>query len=53
MLQKPGSKLLLLDFAVAISVAFASKQAGAPFTLNNLVAACIATELLQLLSLGR
>jgi hypothetical protein len=38
---------------VGIAAAIASKQAGAPFTLNNFIAVCIVTELLQLLSLGR
>ncbi|KAG0578283.1 hypothetical protein KC19_4G011100 [Ceratodon purpureus] len=37
---------------VGIAAAIASKQAGAPFTLNNFIAVCIVTELLQLLSLG-
>ena len=38
---------------MGIAAAIASKQAGAPFTLNNFIAVCIVTELLQLLSLGR
>lgn len=38
---------------VGIAAAVASKQTGAPFTLNNFIAVCIVTELLQLLSLGR
>eukprot|EP00250_Pteridium_aquilinum_P006503 c16409_g1_i1 orf=91-1443(+) len=37
---------------VGIGAAIASKQAGAPFTLNNFIAVCIVTELLNLLSLG-
>lgn len=37
---------------VGIAAAVASKQTGAPFTLNNFIAVCIVTELLQLLSLG-
>jgi minor histocompatibility antigen H13 len=36
-----------------IGITIASQQAGAPFTLKNLIAVCIVTELLQLLSLGR
>lgn len=39
---------LLVGFGLAI----ASKLAGAPFALNNFIAVCIVTELLQLLSLG-
>ncbi|CAK9265344.1 unnamed protein product [Sphagnum jensenii] len=35
-----------------VGAAVASKQSGAPFTLNNFIAVCIVTELLQLLSLG-
>ncbi len=38
---------------VGVGAAVASKQSGAPFTLNNFIAVCIVTELLQLLSLGR
>lgn len=37
---------------MGIAAAIASKQSGAPFTLNNFIAVCIVTELLQLLSLG-
>ncbi|CAM6104923.1 unnamed protein product [Calypogeia fissa] len=36
-----------------IGATIASKQEGAPYTLKNLIAVCIVTELLQLLSLGR
>ncbi|XP_024372356.1 signal peptide peptidase 2 [Physcomitrium patens] len=42
----------ILATAVGIAAAIASKQSGAPFTLNNFIAVCIVTELLQLLSLG-
>ena len=38
---------------MGIAAAIASKQAGAPFTVNNFIAVCIVTELLNLLSLGR
>eukprot|EP00249_Psilotum_nudum_P018724 c26934_g1_i5 orf=142-1647(+) len=41
-----------ISLFVGIGVAIASKQAGAPFTLTNLIAVCIVTELLQLISLG-
>ncbi|XP_057871821.1 signal peptide peptidase 2 isoform X2 [Cryptomeria japonica] len=37
---------------VGISIVIANKQAGAPFALNNFIAACIATEVLRLFSLG-
>ncbi|XP_024371626.1 signal peptide peptidase 1 isoform X1 [Physcomitrium patens] len=42
----------LVATVVGIGAAIASKQSGAPFTLNNFIAVCIVTELLQLLSLG-
>lgn len=41
-----------ISLLVGIGAAVASKQAGAPFTLNNFIAVCIVTELLNLLSLG-
>ncbi|MCO5563084.1 hypothetical protein L7F22_016720 [Adiantum nelumboides] len=37
---------------VGIGAAIASRQSGAPFTVNNFIAVCIVTELLNLLSLG-
>ncbi|XP_002990953.2 signal peptide peptidase 2 [Selaginella moellendorffii] len=42
----------IIALLAGIGVAYASKQPGAPFTFNNLMAVCIVTELLQLLSVG-
>ncbi|CAM6083037.1 unnamed protein product [Calypogeia fissa] len=42
----------IIAVAVGIGATIASKQEGAPYTLKNLIAVCIVTELLQLLSLG-
>lgn len=42
--------VLALCVGVAIMVAY--KQDGAPFTLNNIIATCIATEVLCLFSVG-
>eukprot|EP00850_Spirogloea_muscicola_P019074 SM000183S03968 [mRNA] locus=s183:79381:81688:- [translate_table: standard] len=42
----------VLAATAGIAVVVASRQAGALFTLNNFVAACIVTELLQLVSLS-
>lgn len=38
---------------MGIGIDILSKQAEAPFTVNNFIAVCIVTELLNLLSLGR
>nr|ABK24340.1 unknown [Picea sitchensis] len=42
----------LLAFSIGIAIVIANKQAGASFTFNNIIATCIATELLRLFSLG-
>ncbi|KAH6557643.1 hypothetical protein KP509_1Z102100 [Ceratopteris richardii] len=41
-----------ISLLVGIGSAIVSRQNGAPFTMNNFVAVCIVTELLNLLSLG-
>eukprot|EP00898_Chlorokybus_atmophyticus_P002500 jgi/Chlat1/3250/Chrsp22S00254 len=47
--------LRLTDFialAVGVGVAFANLQSGGDFTVNNVIAVCIASDILQLLSIG-
>lgn len=41
-----------LALCVGVATMIAYKQVGASFALNNLIAACIATEILRLFSLG-
>eukprot|EP00271_Cylindrocystis_brebissonii_P019311 TRINITY_DN5832_c0_g2_i1.p1 TRINITY_DN5832_c0_g2~~TRINITY_DN5832_c0_g2_i1.p1 ORF type:complete len:534 (+),score=89.69 TRINITY_DN5832_c0_g2_i1:148-1749(+) len=42
----------VLASLIGVGASIGIQQAGAPFTLANLIAVCICTELLQLLSLG-